>query len=121
LKAHRQRQLRQRMKAGKDWRDGGFVFAVARRGAGRQLGTPLHPRNVLRTLHELLRAADLPRVRFHDLRHSAASLLLASGVQLAEVSKLLGHSELRLTSDVYGHLQRETAARAAERMDAVLS
>ncbi len=52
--------------------------------------------------------------------HSAASLLLASGVQLAEVSKLLGHSELRLTSDVYGHLQRETAARAAERMDAVL-
>lgn len=121
LKTHRQRQLRQRLKAGQDWREGGFVFTVARRGAGRQLGTPLHPRNVLRMLHELLEAAGLPRVRFHDLRHSAASLLLASGVQLAEVSKLLGHSELRLTSDVYGHLQRETAARAAERMDRVLA
>lgn len=120
LKAHRQRQLRQRLKAGKDWREGGFVFTVAHRGAGRQLGTPLHPRNVLRTLHELLKSAGLPRVRFHDLRHSAASLLLAAGVQLAEVSKLLGHTELRLTSDVYGHLQRETATRAAQRMDAVL-
>lgn len=120
IEGHRQRQLRQRMKAGKDWREGGFVFTVTRRGVGRQLGTPLHPRNVLRTLHELLRAADLPRVRFHELRHSAASLLLATGVQLADVSKLLGHSEFRLTSDVYGHLQRETAARAAERMDAVL-
>ncbi len=72
-KGHRQRQQRQRMKAGKDWREGGFVFTVTRRAVGRQLATPLHPRNVLRTLHELLRAADLPRVRFHDLRHSAAS------------------------------------------------
>lgn len=120
LKAHRTRQLRQRLRAGQDWQESGFVFTIAKRGAGRQLGTPLHPRNVLRTLHAILAGAGLPRIRFHDLRHSAASLLLAAGVQLAEVSKVLGHSEVRVTSDVYAHLQRETAATAARHMDALL-
>jgi len=96
------------------------VFTLARRGKGRQLGTALHPRNVLRILHALLTAAGLPRMRFHDLRHSAASLLIAEGVQLAEVSMLLGHSELRVTADLYAHLQQQTAAKAARHMDAVL-
>ena len=54
-------------------------------------------------------------------RHSAASLLIAAGVELVEVSMLLGHSELRVTADLYSHLQKQTAARAARRMDAVLS
>ena len=56
-------------------------------------------------------------VRFHDLRHSAASLLIAAGVELVEVSMLLGHSELRVTADLYSHLQKQTAARAAQKMD----
>lgn len=120
LRKHRARQSRQRLKAGKDWNDSGLVFTILHRGAGRQLGTPLHPRNVLRLLHELLERAELPLIRFHDLRHSAASLLLAAGVQLAEVSKVLGHSEVRVTSDIYAHLQKETAARAAGHMDALL-
>lgn len=51
---------------------------------------------------------------------SAASLLIAAGVELAEVSMLLGHSELRVTMDFYAHLQKQTAAKAARRMDAVL-
>jgi integrase len=68
----------------------------------------------------LLKAAKLPVVRFHDLRHSAASLLIAEGVELVEVSMLLGHSELRVSADVYSHLQKQTAARAARTMDAVL-
>ena len=109
------------MRAGADWHDTGLAFTIARRGAGRRLGTGLQPRNVLRTLHGLLKAAELPRVRFHDLRHSAASLLIAEGVELVEVSMLLGHSELRMTADLYSHLQKQTATRAALRMDAVLS
>ena len=121
LRAHRTRQLEERMKAGADWNDTGLVFTIGRRGAGRRLGTGLDPRNVLRTLHGLLEAVELPRVRFHDLRHSAASLLIAEGVELVEVSMLLGHSELRVTADLYSHLQKQTAARAARRMDAVLS
>jgi integrase len=75
---------------------------------------------VLRELHELLAAARLPRARFHDLRHSAASLPIASGVELVEVSLLLGHSEIRVTADLYSHLVQTTAAKAARHMDSVL-
>jgi integrase len=99
LRAHRTRQLEERLKAGARWVETGLVFTTYRtygegRGQGRKVGTGPHPRNVLRVLYDLLDAAELPRVRFHDLRHSAASLLIAAGVQLAEVSMLLGHSEL---------------------------
>src|SRR5262245_54546149 len=74
-------------------------------------------------LEAILAAAEpkLPHLRFHDLRHSAASLLIAAGVELVEVSMLLGHSELRVTADLYSHLQKQTAAKAARHMDAVLN
>lgn len=126
LKAHRTKQLQERLKAGKRWTDSGLVFTTYRtctdgKGERFSVGAPLHPRNVLRALHAILEGADLPRVRFHDLRHSAASLLIAEGVQLAEVSMLLGHSELRVTSDLYSHLQAQTAAKAARHMDALLT
>ena len=121
LRAHHRRQLEARLSAGSDWIDTGLVFTTYRRRQGCTLGTGQHPRNVLRTLHTLCGAAGIPRIRFHDLRHSAASLLIASGVQLCEVSMLLGHSELRVTADLYGHLQTQTASKAATAMDAVLS
>jgi integrase len=132
LRAHRTRQREERLKAGARWIDSGLVFTTYRtyrdgKGAGFTVGAGLHPRNVTRVLeavlaaaHRLeavLAAAHLPHVRFHDLRHSAASLLIANGVELVEVSKLLGHSELRITSDLYTHLVKETAAKAARLMD----
>lgn len=122
LKAHRTRQLEERLKAGPKWKDTGLVFVTyQRRGEDGTMGTPLDPRNVLLVLHRLLSAAKLPRVRFHDLRHGAASLLIAAGVELVEVSMLLGHSELHVTADLYSHLQRQTAAKAARHMDAGLN
>jgi integrase len=131
LRAHRTRQLEERLKAGAAWVDSGLVFTtygqLARANQNpnrvrraRPVGGPLQPRNVLRTLHGLLEVAGLPRVRFHDLRHSAASLLIAAGVELVEVSMLLGHSELRVTADLYSHLQKQTAAKAARHMDTLL-
>jgi integrase len=120
LRRYRTRQLEQRLKAGADWTDERLIFTLARRGHERRLGTALHPRNVRRILHGLLDAAQLPRIRFHDLRHSAASLLIAEGVELVEVSLLLGHSASRITADLYTHLVRQTSAKAARYMDAVL-
>jgi integrase len=122
LRKHRQRQLQERLKAGGQWCDtGGLVFTTyTHRGPGERVGAPLHPRNILRMLHMLLERASLPRLRFHDLRHSAASLLIAAGVELVEVSMLLGHSELRVTADLYSHLQQQTAATAARHMEAIL-
>ena len=95
LREHRKRQLKERLKAGAAWVDTGLVFTTyAPRGDKRKRGTRLHPRNVVRVLHGLCDSAEpkIQRVRFHDLRHSAASLLIASGVELAEVSMLLGHA-----------------------------
>ena len=121
LKTHRKRQLEERLKAGDNWVETGLVFTTyAPHGKDRKAGAALHPRNVLRALYALLEAAELPMVRFHDLRHSAASLLIAEGVELVEVSMLLGHSELRVTADLYSHLQQQTAARAAKRMESIL-
>jgi integrase len=125
VREHRKRQLQERLKAGDKWIETGLVFtSYAPRGDARKVGGPLEPRNVVRALHAILASADepkLPRVRFHDLRHSAASLLIAAGVELVEVSMLLGHSELRVTADLYSHLQQQTAAKAARHMDAVLA
>ena len=120
LRKYRTQQRAERLKAGAQWVDTALVFTTAARRPGQRSGAGLHPRNVLRTLHRLLVAAKLPRVRFHDLRHSAASLLIAEGVPLVEVSMLLGHAEIRTTSDFYAHLVKQTAASAARRMDAVL-
>lgn len=99
----------------------GRSIVVTLKGRDKQVGAGLHPRNVTRVLDGLLTAAKLPHVRFHDLRHSAASLLLAQGVDIVAISKLLGHSELRVTADLYAHLQKQTAAKAASIMDAVLN
>jgi len=121
LRAHRTQQLERRLKAGPDWIDSGLVFATLRRNKEGKIGGPIDPRNVLRILYRLCGAAEpkIPRRRFHDLRHSAASLLIAAGVELVEVSMLLGHSELRVTADLYSHLQKQTAAKAARHMDAI--
>jgi integrase len=128
LRTHRTRQLEERLKVGGAWEDCGLVFVtgtrnrpVDKRGrAAHRRGGPLHPRNVTRTYHELLAAAGLPRNRFHDLRHSAASMLIAAGVELVDVSQLLGHSEIRVTADLYAHLQTQTAQKAAGVMDRLL-
>jgi len=120
VQKHRIRQLEERLKAGARWQETGLLFTSFSSRPTQVCGTALHPRNVLRTLHRLLQTAGLPVCRFHDLRHSCASMLLAQGVQLAEVSQLLGHSELRLTADTYGHLQQQTAARAAQYLNRVL-
>ena len=86
-----------------------------------KVGAGLHPRNVVRMLCALLDSAKLPRIRFHDLRHSCASILLAQGVQLAEISLLLGHSDIRITGSLYSHLQQTTATKAAQHMDALFN
>jgi integrase len=68
----------------------------------------------------LLGAAGLPRIKFHALRHTAASLLLQDGTPLFDVSRVLGHASIEITADTYGHLTRESAANAATRMDGLL-
>jgi integrase len=105
------------MKAGKEWDgeggEGDLVFTSERGGL-------LQPMVVRRELRSMLKAADIEPTRFHALRHTAATLLLADGTPLFDVSRILGHSQIATTSDIYGHLVAEMTAGAAARMDALL-
>ena len=76
--------------------------------------TPIHYRNLLRDFQILLRKAGLPVIRFHDLRHTAASLMLNYGIPVIVVSQRLGHARASITLDVYGHLIPVMQAEAAE-------
>jgi integrase len=113
LRRHRIRQLQERLGAGTRWCDSGLVFTTG-------IGTPLDPRNLQLDFSALLKAAQLPRVRFHDLRHSAASLLIAQGVPLRTIMELLGHSSIAMTANVYGHLAPELMREVADKMEAIL-
>lgn len=114
LREHRTRQLQARLWAGSAWQEGGYVFTTS-------IGTPMHAGDVTRALQRLLAAAGLPRMRFHDLRHGAASLLLAQGVAPRVVMEILGHSTIALTMNVYSHVIPALERDAADRMDAILS
>lgn len=113
LKAHRLRQLQERLIAGSRWQDTSLVFTST-------IGTPLDPRNLFRAFKALLRRAGLPGCRFHDLRHSAASLLLAQGVPMRAVMELLGHSSMSTTADIYSHVMPAMMRDVADKMDAIL-
>ena len=104
--ALRKAQLAERMAWGPAWVDSGKVFAW-------ENGEPLHPAMVSDRFHDLVAAADLPPIRLHDLRHGAASLMLAAGVDLKVVQETLGHSSITLTSDTYTSVYPAVAAAAA--------
>ena len=80
-------------------------------------GTPITVSNIRRAFRKLLAVSGLPKIRFHDLRHTAASLMLNHGIPALIVSKRLGHSKASITLDVYGHLIPSKQEEAAQLMD----
>ncbi|MGH2363442.1 MAG: tyrosine-type recombinase/integrase [Chloroflexota bacterium] len=114
LRAHKDRQEFERRSAGKAWQETSLVFATP-------TGEPLHGTTVTKAFQKILRGADLPRQRFHDLRHGCASLLLAQGVHPRVVMETLGHSTIALTMNTYSHVMPELQREAANKMDATLS
>ena len=79
-------------------------------------GEPLDPALVSRRFDQLVKASGLPRIRLHDLRHTSASIGLASGESLLEVSRRLGHSSITVTADIYSHIAPAVAKESAERL-----
>jgi integrase len=116
LRAHRVRQVEDRMLAGTRWlgEPWGLVFTS-------KVGTPLDGITVLRRFQRLLKEAGLRKQRFHDLRHAAASFMLAGEVPLRVIMETLGHSDIRLTANTYSHLAPALARESADRMDMVLA
>ncbi len=109
LRQHKEGQDAERRAAGEAWRDTDLVFA-------RRWGYPLSSSVVTHRFQELLERIGLPRRRFHDLRHSCATLLLAQGVSPRVVMEILGHSQISLTMNTYTHVLPELRQDAADRM-----
>ncbi|MFT4010887.1 MAG: site-specific integrase [Nocardioidaceae bacterium] len=105
LRRLRARQAADKLALGSKWVDSGFVFTT-------EFGEPCDPRNALRALVAAGERAGLPRIGLHTLRHSAATMMLNNGAALAVVSRLLGHSSIQVTVDIYGH-EDEASARQA--------
>ena len=91
----------------------GDVFTTA-------VGLPLQPSNVTHNFQKTLERLGLRRQRFHDLRHCCASLMLAQGLTLKDVMETLGHSQISLSANLYGHLYADRRREVASRMDGVL-
>ncbi len=114
LREHRQRQVAERLAAGARWDDHDLVFC-------RRDGKPALAGVVRKAHNRILADAGLPPVRLHDLRHTAATLLLASGQMDAhEVADILGHAGTHLVFDLYGHVMPGRKRRAASIMDEIM-
>jgi integrase len=110
LKQHRTRQLEARLKAGTRWQDHELVFCNI-------YGGYLDPAHLRQRFDKLLKDAGLPDVRFHDLRHSAATILLSMGVPAKVVQEILGHSQISMTMDIYSHVLPDMQQEAMAKMN----
>lgn len=112
LKQHRVHQLEARLKMGDAWVDRDLVFC--------NVNGDYYPFATLdQQFKALLKVAGLPLIRFHDLRHSAATLLLTMGVHPKVVQELLGHSQIRMTLDTYSHVLPSMQQEAMSKLDEV--
>jgi integrase len=115
LKGHLERQQEEMERLGGLYRDQGLVFTT-------QVGTLINPTNLRkRSLRSLLELAGLRRVRFHDLRHTCATLLLSKNVHPKYVQELLGHSSVSITLDTYSHFVPSMGKHTAQTMEDMLS
>ncbi len=113
LKEHKERQDMERETAGPDWRGESLVFTTP-------TGRPLDPANLTRRFRSFLGRAGLRRIRFHDLRHSTATLLLEQGVDLVVIKELLGHAHIGVTAGVYAHVRLRLQRQAIDTLSGAL-
>ena len=101
---------------GERWQENDLMFPSS-------IGTPMDPHNLIHRFKQLLEEAGLPNIRFHDLRHTAATLMLKQGVSIKVVQERLGHSDAAMTLNVYSHTipgMQEEAARKMDEITAVI-
>ena len=111
LKQHRKRQIKLLLAKGNKLTDDTFIFC-------RDNGDPIHPNIVSSWFPDMLKRVGIPHLNFHCLRHTHASLLLGAGIDIKLISERLGHSNIRITYDIYSHLlpgqQRDAASKLEE-------
>jgi len=110
LRGHREKQLMEQIVAGDKWKENDLIFPSP-------IGTPQDCANVLKAYKKCLEKAGLPNLRFHDLRHTAATLMLQQEINPKVVQERLGHSDISLTLNTYSHVLPSMQEKAAEKMD----
>ncbi len=110
LKQHRVQQLELRLKVGTGWQEHDLAFCGLH-------GNYLNPRYILKMFGRVLKEAGLPHLRFHDLRHTAATILLSMGVHPKVVQEILGHSTIIMTMDTYSQVLPSVQKDAMEKWD----
>ncbi|MBD1371250.1 site-specific integrase [Hazenella sp. IB182357] len=113
LKDHKKVQNQEKSQAGEAYQDNGLIIATS-------FGTPVDPTNLVRSFKRILKASDLPNIRFHDLRHTHATLMLKQGEHPKIVSERLGHSNTRITMDIYSHVLPNMQQEAVDRFEKML-
>ncbi|MFJ7193597.1 tyrosine-type recombinase/integrase [Streptomyces bacillaris] len=113
LKEHKQQRDKERETAGSAWQDSGLVFTTP-------TGRPLDPANLTRRFRSFLNRASIRLIRFHDLRHSTATLLLEQGVDLVVIKELLGHAHIGVTAGVYAHVRLRLQRQAIDTLSGAL-
>jgi integrase len=114
LREQLDRQQLERMFAGTKWVENDLIFA-------NRIGKPMEPANLLKLFKELLVKANLPDIRIHDLRHTAATFMLLQEVHPSIVQERLGHSDISLTLNTYSHVLPSMQESAAEKMDELVT
>jgi integrase len=115
LKSHKLHQREERLAAGGLWaNDLNLVFTTP-------LGEPLNPSSLTRRFRVVLTEVGVPQMRFHDLRHSCASMLIATGTHPRLIMETLGHSQVSLTMNRYSHVAPIIQREVAGRMDSIIS
>lgn len=114
LRSHRTRQARERLSAGTAWEESGYLFVD-------ELGRPYRPETLSRNFKKLATEAGLPKIRLHDARHTAASLMLAAGEPPKVVAEILGHSSPVITMNIYQHLIPGMSGDAGARLTGLLA
>ncbi len=105
MRRYRISQLEQRLMMGDLWQESDFVFT-------REDGSPLRPDSITQWLAKFSRRHDLPHINPHAFRHTAASVLISHGTDIVTVSKMLGHSKVSTTEDIYAHVIEESKQQA---------
>ncbi len=113
LRAHAQRQVREKSEAGSKWEENDLVFPTI-------TGKPMDPRQAYDHYKEIIRELGLPNLRFHDLHHTAASWMLAWGINPKVAQERLGHAHISYTLGKYSHVLPTIQKEAAQRMDQLL-
>jgi len=114
LKEHKKKQNEEKLFLGQAYQNDGLVFAT-------EEGKLIEPRNLARKFETLLRAAGLPKIKFHGLRHGFATMLLEANEHPKNVQILLGHSTITTTLDIYSHVDIDIKKKAVEKISAILN